>query len=314
MAEVETKRDGGVLTITLNRPEVLNAFTAEMHRQLVRRVQGGARARGARGRPHRRGTRLLRRAGPATSSRRPRRTSPAACAAITTRRPRGAAAREARHRRGQRPRRRSRPFACLRLRLPHRRRRRDLRPGLRQHRPRPGHGRHLPRPPAPRDRAGLRVHGHGAAPDRGRGARVGPRERGRRSRSPDRESRRASGRARRPADPWSGAHEAALRPRRDARRSRSSSSWRRSFRPPRRRRRTSRKASPRSSRSANRVSKGASRRQTPNREAPPQAGDEGRPGPGSRVAVHRERPGGRGRDQHPRRVALQPRRGSRGDS
>ena len=35
MAEVETQRDGAVLTITLNRPEVLNAFTAEMHRQLV---------------------------------------------------------------------------------------------------------------------------------------------------------------------------------------------------------------------------------------------------------------------------------------
>ena len=35
MPEVETSRDGGVLTITLNRPDVLNAFTAEMHRQLV---------------------------------------------------------------------------------------------------------------------------------------------------------------------------------------------------------------------------------------------------------------------------------------
>ena len=35
MAEVETTRDGAVLTITLNRPDVLNAFTAEMHRQLV---------------------------------------------------------------------------------------------------------------------------------------------------------------------------------------------------------------------------------------------------------------------------------------
>jgi 2-(1,2-epoxy-1,2-dihydrophenyl)acetyl-CoA isomerase len=35
MAEIETTRDGAVLTITLNRPEVLNAFTAEMHRQLV---------------------------------------------------------------------------------------------------------------------------------------------------------------------------------------------------------------------------------------------------------------------------------------
>jgi 2-(1,2-epoxy-1,2-dihydrophenyl)acetyl-CoA isomerase len=35
MAEVETSRDGAVLTITLNRPEVLNAFTADMHRELV---------------------------------------------------------------------------------------------------------------------------------------------------------------------------------------------------------------------------------------------------------------------------------------
>jgi 2-(1,2-epoxy-1,2-dihydrophenyl)acetyl-CoA isomerase len=35
MPEVETSRDGAVLTITLNRPDVLNAFTAEMHRQLV---------------------------------------------------------------------------------------------------------------------------------------------------------------------------------------------------------------------------------------------------------------------------------------
>ena len=32
MAEVETTRDGAVLTITLNRPDVLNAFTADMHR------------------------------------------------------------------------------------------------------------------------------------------------------------------------------------------------------------------------------------------------------------------------------------------
>ncbi len=35
MAEVETSREGAVLTITLNRPDVLNAFTSEMHRQLV---------------------------------------------------------------------------------------------------------------------------------------------------------------------------------------------------------------------------------------------------------------------------------------
>ena len=35
MAEVETSRDGAVLTITLNRPEVYNAFNAALHAALV---------------------------------------------------------------------------------------------------------------------------------------------------------------------------------------------------------------------------------------------------------------------------------------
>ena len=35
MAEVETAREGGVLTITLNRPDVLNALTSETHKQLL---------------------------------------------------------------------------------------------------------------------------------------------------------------------------------------------------------------------------------------------------------------------------------------
>jgi 2-(1,2-epoxy-1,2-dihydrophenyl)acetyl-CoA isomerase len=35
MAEVETTRDGAVLTIALNRPDVLNAFNAAMHRALA---------------------------------------------------------------------------------------------------------------------------------------------------------------------------------------------------------------------------------------------------------------------------------------
>jgi 2-(1,2-epoxy-1,2-dihydrophenyl)acetyl-CoA isomerase len=35
MAEVETSREGGVLTITLNRPDVLNAFNGVMHRGLA---------------------------------------------------------------------------------------------------------------------------------------------------------------------------------------------------------------------------------------------------------------------------------------
>jgi 2-(1,2-epoxy-1,2-dihydrophenyl)acetyl-CoA isomerase len=35
MAEVETSREGAVLTVTLNRPDVLNAFNADMHRALA---------------------------------------------------------------------------------------------------------------------------------------------------------------------------------------------------------------------------------------------------------------------------------------
>jgi 2-(1,2-epoxy-1,2-dihydrophenyl)acetyl-CoA isomerase len=35
MAEVETRREGAVLTITLNRPDVLNAFNEEMHLGLI---------------------------------------------------------------------------------------------------------------------------------------------------------------------------------------------------------------------------------------------------------------------------------------
>ena len=35
MAEVETTRDGAALTITLNRPDVLNAFNTAMHRGLA---------------------------------------------------------------------------------------------------------------------------------------------------------------------------------------------------------------------------------------------------------------------------------------
>jgi 2-(1,2-epoxy-1,2-dihydrophenyl)acetyl-CoA isomerase len=48
MAEVETSRDGAVLTITLNRPDVLNAFNTDMHRGLAAALKdardGGVRA------------------------------------------------------------------------------------------------------------------------------------------------------------------------------------------------------------------------------------------------------------------------------
>jgi 2-(1,2-epoxy-1,2-dihydrophenyl)acetyl-CoA isomerase len=39
MAEVETSRDGAVLTITLNRPEVLNALNANLHRALAQALK-----------------------------------------------------------------------------------------------------------------------------------------------------------------------------------------------------------------------------------------------------------------------------------
>jgi 2-(1,2-epoxy-1,2-dihydrophenyl)acetyl-CoA isomerase len=48
MAEVDTSRDGAVLTITLNRPDVLNAFNTAMHRGLAAALKdardGGVRA------------------------------------------------------------------------------------------------------------------------------------------------------------------------------------------------------------------------------------------------------------------------------
>lgn len=40
MAEVETRRDGGVLTLTLNRPEKLNAFDAAMHGAFAAALKG----------------------------------------------------------------------------------------------------------------------------------------------------------------------------------------------------------------------------------------------------------------------------------
>ena len=42
MAEVETNRDGAVLTITLNRPEVFNAFNAALHAALADALDAAA--------------------------------------------------------------------------------------------------------------------------------------------------------------------------------------------------------------------------------------------------------------------------------
>ena len=40
MAEVEVSREGGVQTITLNRPEKLNAFTPALHEGLHAALEG----------------------------------------------------------------------------------------------------------------------------------------------------------------------------------------------------------------------------------------------------------------------------------
>ena len=44
MAEVETSREGAVLTITLNRPDVLNAFNAALHKGLAAALKEASRA------------------------------------------------------------------------------------------------------------------------------------------------------------------------------------------------------------------------------------------------------------------------------
>jgi 2-(1,2-epoxy-1,2-dihydrophenyl)acetyl-CoA isomerase len=44
MADVETTQDGAVLTITLNRPDVLNAFTREMHKAFAGALEEAAAA------------------------------------------------------------------------------------------------------------------------------------------------------------------------------------------------------------------------------------------------------------------------------
>jgi len=44
MAEVQTQRDGDVLTITLNRPDVLNAFNTAMHEALAAALEEAADA------------------------------------------------------------------------------------------------------------------------------------------------------------------------------------------------------------------------------------------------------------------------------
>ena len=45
MADVEVTREGGVLTITLNRPEVLNALNGSVHQGIFAGLDTGAAIR-----------------------------------------------------------------------------------------------------------------------------------------------------------------------------------------------------------------------------------------------------------------------------
>ena len=120
MAEVETQRDGAVLTITLNRPDVLNAFNGAMHKAL------GAALKEARddevravvitgaGRGFCVGQDLTEFRDARRRHRRP------AALDLPPEHPRDQSAREAGHRRGERCRRRRRDVVRVRMRHPHR--------------------------------------------------------------------------------------------------------------------------------------------------------------------------------------------------
>ena len=182
--EVLTSRDGAVLTITLNRPDVYNAFNRALHDGARRRRSSEAAD------PEIRAVVLTGAgrgfcAGPGSAEfqevagRRSRR----ARADLPPEHPRDPRAREARDRGGQR--RRSRAPGSrspARATSASRSATRRFVPGLHRDRPRPRRGRHVVHPPPARLRARVRVDGLEPAPRRGRGARLGPRLRGGRGR------------------------------------------------------------------------------------------------------------------------------------
>ena len=179
MAEVETTRDGAVLTIALNRPDKLNAFDSATHEAFAGALKEARRSGGARRRPHRRRARVLRRAGPvrAEPGRPRRRRAPAR--ALEPPRPRSARPGEAGARGRQWRRGRRRALARLRLRRTRRCRLGRVRPRFRQRRPRAGHGRLVARAAAPGLRPRVRVDVLGPQDRRRGGAGVGAGLRGR---------------------------------------------------------------------------------------------------------------------------------------
>ncbi len=171
--EVLTSREGAVLTITLNRPDVYNAINRAMHEGLAAALADAAdpaiRAvvlTGA-GRGFCAGQDLR------EFQELPGGVREALEADVPPERPGDSCAREARARGDQRRLRRRRAVARVRLRRPGRLVRRHLRARLHRDRPRPRRGRNLVHPSSPRIRQGVRVDGLEPPPERGRGARRG---------------------------------------------------------------------------------------------------------------------------------------------
>ena len=178
MSEVLTTRDGAVLTITLNRPDVFNAFNRALHAALHSALEEAAdpavRAVVITGA----GSRLLGRPGSARVLR---------AAGIAERRSRGDLSPE--HQAHPRPRQAgdrgrqragcgSGALARERLRRPGRVERGSVRPRIRRHRPGARLRWHLVPPPAARVRARVRVDELEPQARCGRGACLGARLRG----------------------------------------------------------------------------------------------------------------------------------------
>ena len=171
--EVLTSRDGAVLTITLNRPDVYNAVNRAMH-------EGLASALGDAADPEVRAV-VLTGAGRGFCSGQdlrefeslPGGVSRSARADVPPERPRDPRAREARDRGHQRAGRGRGALARVLVRRPRRVRRRELRARLHRDRSRPRRRRHVVHPPAARVLARVRVDGLESTSGGGGGARPG---------------------------------------------------------------------------------------------------------------------------------------------
>ena len=173
--EVLTSRDGAVLTITLNRPDVYNAINRAMHEGLAAALRDAAdpavRAVVLTGA----GRGLLRGTGPPGVRVAARRRARGPRADLSPEHARDSRAREAGARGGERSGRRRGALAGMRLRRSHRVGRRELRSGVHRDRARAGCREHVVRPSASRLCPRIRMDGVEPAPERRRGARLGPR-------------------------------------------------------------------------------------------------------------------------------------------